>query len=256
MEHTNAPKQKQSIEELLNSVTTYWICPITGIQINASNVTQIENHKNKLIQEEKAKEIISQQSKALHALSKEFKNISSLKTLNEYIKNVISLKNPNISDDHMPTLLVKAMKFTNDDFLSLSDIVPVKIVGLTPETKKMFKNEIMKNINLDNKGEIFYVMKRNVNPLAKAIHSFYVKSSNNKLITVGVKEKEILAGNSEYVELLEQLKTIKDDLHDLKLKHAQVDGRMAKIRKDVLSNKIFIDPSEEKSVNSVNKMKR
>jgi hypothetical protein len=52
------------------------------------------------------------------------------------------------------------------------------------------------------------------------------------------------------------LQVIKDDLHNLKEKHAQVDGKMAQIRKDVLNSKEFIDPPSKNTVSSTQKMKR
>lgn len=250
------PKKNKSIEELLNSVVTYWICPITGIHINSNNTAEIESHKQKLIQQEKEKEVIRQRDKALDALYKEYPKISSLKDLNEYIRNVISLKDPTLPQENMPTLSVKAMKFTSNHFLTSFDSVPVKIIGLTPETKKMFKNNLSTSINAENKGEVFYMIKRNANPLAQSIHAFYVKASSNKLVTVGVKEKELLAEHPEYPALLKELQTIKDGLHDLKLQHAQVDGRMAQIRKEVLNSKAFIDPPSKNEVSSTQKMKR
>lgn len=234
-------KKKQTVEELLNSAIAYWVCPITGRQIPATNNVAIEEHKQKLIQQEREKEITRQRDLALNALYKEFKNIVSLKDFNEYIRNVISLKEPTFPQEKMPEFKVETIEFSTKNFLLNSDTVPIRIIGMQPEIRKMFKQNLQKNINAKHMSEEFYMLKKIANPLAQAVDSFLTKAGKNKIVTVGIEEKELLAQHEKYPELLKKLQTIKNGLHELRLQHAIVDQEMASIREEVLNPKTFVD---------------
>lgn len=242
---------KKNIEELLNSAKAYWVCPITGKQIEASNTSAIESHKIEILQKEKQKEIDRQRNKALSMLEKEFKNLATLHDFNEYIKNLINIKDPNFPPEKLPNFSVKSMKFSSDTFFTLYDNVALKINGLSFEVKKLLKNNLQNKVDANHTNEFFYVMKKTDNPLALAIYKFQVKASKNKIITVGVAEKALLAEHEKYPELLKKLQNIKADLHDLKMEHAIVDKEMASIREEVLNNKTFV----ENTTTSKKKMK-
>lgn len=243
---------KKNIEELLNSAKSYWVCPITGKQIDANNTAEIESYKIQLLQKEKQKEIDRQRNKALSVLEKEFKTLSTLKDFNEYIKNYINIKDPNFDQEKLPNFSVESIKFSSDSFFTLYDNVALKLNGLTFEAKKILKTNLQNKVSADEPNNFFYVMKKNSNPLALAIYNFQVKTSKNKVITVGIAEKALLAEHEQYPQLLKQLQQIKAGLHDLKIEHAIVDKQMSDIRQQVLNNKTFV---EETPISKM-KMKR
>lgn len=234
-------KAKQNIEELLNSAKAYWVCPVTGKQIDATDTATIEAHKQGLIQKEKEKDIQRQQTKAITMLKKEYAKITKLQGLNEYIANVINIKAPNIDKKNMPVFSVEAVDFANTAYVMERDEVAIKISNLVPVVRTILKNDLRKGIDVRNPDEHFYVVSRHNNPLTLAIFDFQVETRNTKVIKVGVEEKARLDKHPQYPMLRAQLQDIKDELHNLHNKHAAIDSQMEKIRREVLENKVFYD---------------
>ena len=63
-----------------------------------------------------------------------------------------------------------------------------------------------------------------------------LKSANKK---VGVAEKAVLQKNTEYVDLVKEIKHLNKEIHDLREKHSAVEKKMKEIRKNVLGKKDF-----------------
>lgn len=233
--------QNKSIEELLNETKTYWICPITGTKIDAQDSAAIENHKKKIIEEQKNKQELKLKDKQIKVLRKDFKTINNLDELNNWLKKLYVIKAPKIKEKDIPF-------FTIPDF-STSTIVKdlnsgwittcfLKINNQDVNFKKVFNGHNMtKELNAEK--DLFVIFNSNENPFLQKVYKYQVdllKSANKK---VGVAEKAILQKNTEYVDLVKEIKHLNKEIHDLREKHSAVEKNMKEIRKNVLGKKDF-----------------
>ena len=87
--------------------------------------------------------------------------------------------------------------------------------------------------------DLFVIFNSNENPFLQKVYKYQVdllKSANKK---VGVAEKAVLQKNTEYVDLVKEIKHLNKEIHDLREKHSAVEKKMKEIRKNVLGKKDF-----------------
>lgn len=236
-------KEQKSVEELLNEAKTYWICPITSVQIDAENINSIEKHKATVLKQLEQNKIEKVKAQEMKILNKEFTQITTLEQLNDWTKKVFAIKHPTVSEDKIPKFSVPVFTSNFITKNNTNDYYKTAILQVVNYTKTFQKTFQIFNIfdNLNKEKDVFAITLGENNPFLMKVFEYQLHLFKAKTKTVGLEEKAILQKNKEYCNLIKEIKSVAQELHILKEQHATINKRMAEIREQVLGYITFDD---------------